>query len=151
MQAFLDRHGLRVQAVRADGLEDVVQRRRLEGPHGVLGVGGDEDDRRAVAAVRQLGGHLHARGAGHLDVQEERIHLPRHTQPGQHRRAVLQLRPHLAAGLPEEPRQPGPGQGLVIGQGHLERPHRRVSRRGRATSATVCGPSERRLTAAPAP
>jgi hypothetical protein len=50
-----------------------------------------------VAALRQFRGHFQARGARHLNVEEEGIHLLWFLQPGEHGGAIHQLGFHLAA------------------------------------------------------
>ena len=135
-----------------DGIElDVVHGRRLEGPHRMFRKGGDEHHGRAVRTVLQLHRDLQAGGAGHLDVEEERVHLGGAPQPGQDRGAILELPPHLAAGLPEQPGQAGSRQGLVIRQGQTQGLHRRVSNVARRTSATDQDPSVPRWKEAASP
>jgi hypothetical protein len=60
----------RAQALRAEGLEQVVERTQLEGLHRVLGVGRREDDEGPVRDAREdLGPHE----PGHLDVEEDEV------------------------------------------------------------------------------
>ena len=66
------------EAFVVEGLEQVVERRHLEGAQGVCIIGGDEDDRRppVTGAAQQLEGVA----AGHLHVQEHQLGLAEQRQ-----------------------------------------------------------------------
>ena len=61
-----------LEALRAEGLEQVVHGVGVEGAHGVLVVGGDEDDHRRLRGFDQFQ-HFEAIQLGHLDVEEEQV------------------------------------------------------------------------------
>jgi hypothetical protein len=62
-----------LQAFQPHRLGQVIGGLQLEGLHGVLGVGGDEDQGRRLRQLAQGLGQRQAAGAGHVDVQQRDV------------------------------------------------------------------------------
>ena len=75
------------------GLQQVVHGGEFEGADCIGGVGSHEDHRRTVGDLRQ---HLHPVGAGHLDVQEDHVHIMGLAQPVEQRQAIPELTDNCA-------------------------------------------------------
>ena len=121
------------QALRAERLQQVVDRVHLKGLDRVLVVGGDEDHR--CLAADQLE-NVEAIEFRHLDVEEEQIGLL--FGDGLHRlEAVAALGNHLDIGmLPEQLSQQRPRQLLIV---HDDHPQRHFRRRHQAVASLTTG------------
>jgi hypothetical protein len=83
-----------IQAPRLDGLEQIVDRARVERIDGVLVVGGDEHH---VCLAADALGYLQARQAGHADIQKHHArHMLQIGVPGIE--AIVDRRDHLRLG-----------------------------------------------------
>jgi hypothetical protein len=139
------------EALRRERLEQVVESLLLEGSHGVLVVGGDEDDRRQPAR-RQPPQGLEAVDLGHLDVEHQDVGLePPHRLD--HLGAVGALRHHFNLRVRgESVAQRATGEGLVVGKHQAEDARRGIGPHAPSPSASRHGiDSEARAPPRPAP
>ena len=111
-----------LQPVDLDRLDQVVGRLDLERLHRVLGVGGDEDDRRRPRMRGQGLGELHAGQTGHVDVEEDDV-VRDGLDELQRLDRVARLADDLdAARLAQQEAQLRPCRSLVVDDQCLEHP-----------------------------
>ncbi len=122
-QALGDAAQRRLQALALDRLGEVVDGFEVERLERVLGVRGDEDDRRRRRAQAQLGGELGAVAAGHLHVEQQQVAAARR-QPDERLGRVRGLadddRARLAA-LADEALQAQSRELFVVDDEHAQR------------------------------
>ena len=122
-EALGDAAQRRLQALALDRLGEVVDGLEVEGLQRVLGVRGDEHDRRRRRAQAQLGGELGAVAARHLDVEQQQVAAARR-QPDERLRRVGGLADDDGAGLAalgDEALQAQPRELFVVDDEHAQR------------------------------